>query len=76
MSNNRIGILKVGKFYKTEKGKKVYIFFTSDRKIFSGVIEGEAFARLYYEDGENETWSDNPTFKDNIIEEWEVKNER
>lgn len=73
MSNNRIGVLKVGKFYKTEKGKKVFIFFVSGGEIFSGVIEGEAFARQWYKDGENETWHDNPNFKDNIIEEWEDK---
>lgn len=73
MSNNRTGVLRVGKFYKTEKGKKVFIFYTSDREIFSGVVEGEAFARLYYKDGENETWYDTPIFEDNIIEEWEDK---
>ena len=70
MSNNRIGVLKIGKFYKTEKGKKVFIFFTSDWEIFDGAVVGGR-VYLWYKDGENFTYDE--AFKDNIIEEWEDK---
>lgn len=69
MSNNRIGVLKVGKFYKTEKGKKIFIFFTSDGEMFDGVVVGKPFVHLWYKDGKNDTYDE--AFKDNIIEEWE-----
>lgn len=71
MSYNKIGVLKVGKFYKTEKGKKIFIFFTSDGEIFDGVVVGCPFANQWYKDGENFTYDE--AFKDNIIEEWEDK---
>lgn len=69
--NNKIGVLKIGKFYKTQKGKKVFIFFALHGEIFSGVIEGEAFARQWYKDGKSFTWHN--AFKDNIIKEWRNK---